>query len=74
MGRTLAIDIETYSDVDLIGSLCLLMARGALVSMAMVLLLLPSLYLLCDGLIRKTSWNGRRKKRAHHAELEEEIK
>ena len=68
------IGVGIYSDVDLIGSLCLLMARGALVSMAMVLLLLPSLYLLCDGLIRKTSWNGRRKKRAHHAELEEEIK
>jgi hypothetical protein len=51
--------------VDLIGSLCLLMARGALISMAIVILLLPSLYLLCDKLILKTSWGLRAKKHKH---------
>lgn len=55
------IGVGLYSDVDLIGSLCMLMARGALVSMVVVLLLLPSLYLLCDGLIQKTSWGNRHK-------------
>jgi hypothetical protein len=50
------IGVGIYSDVDMISSLCLLMARGALISMAVVLLLLPALYLLCDGLIAKTSW------------------
>lgn len=59
------IGVGLYSDVDLIGSLCLLMARGALVSMAVVLLLLPALYLLCDGLMMKTSWGFRRKSKSH---------
>ena len=50
------IGVGLYSDVDLIGALCLLMARGALISMAIVLLLLPALYVVFDGLILKTSW------------------
>ncbi len=56
------IGVGLYSDVDLIGSLCLLMARGALVSMAVVLTLLPTLYLLCDKLIIATTWDMRRPK------------
>lgn len=59
------IGVGIYSDVDLIGSLCLLMARGALISMAVVLLLLPALYLLCDRLIMKTSWGLRNKFKTH---------
>ena len=54
------IGVGIYSDVDLIGSLCLLMARGALISMVVVLVFLPSLYLLCDSLIMKTSWGLRK--------------
>ena len=50
------IGVGLYSDVDLIGALCTLMARGALISMAIVLLLLPSLLVAFDGLIQKTSW------------------
>jgi predicted RND superfamily exporter protein len=50
------IGVGIYSDVDMIGSLCRLMARGALVSMVMVLLLLPSFYLLFDPIIMKTRW------------------
>jgi predicted RND superfamily exporter protein len=62
------IGVGLYSDVDLIGSLCLLMARGALISMAVVLTLLPTLYLLCDTLIMKTSW-GLRSKRSDQNDL-----
>lgn len=54
------IGVGIYSDVDLIGSLCLLMARGALISMVVVLVFLPALYLLCDSLIMKTSWGLRK--------------
>lgn len=63
------IGVGLYSDVDLIGSLCTLMARGALISMAVVLLLLPSLYLLCDGLIQRTTWGkrGALRPKARHA-------
>lgn len=53
------IGVGLYSDVDLIASLCLLMARGALISMVLVLFLLPSMYILFDGLIMKTSWGLR---------------
>ena len=54
------IGVGIYSDVDLIGSLCLLMARGALISMVVVLVFLPSLYLVFDALIMKTSWGLRK--------------
>ena len=50
------IGVGIYSDVDMIGSLCRLMARGALISMASVLFLLPSFFLLFDGAIMKTRW------------------
>ena len=50
------IGVGIYSDVDMIGSLCRLMARGALISMVTVLFLLPSFYLLLDPVIMKTRW------------------
>ena len=58
------IGVGLYSDVDMIGSLCRLMARGALISMAAVLFLLPSFFLLFDGMIMKTRWGipGKNKK------------
>lgn len=49
------IGVGLYSDVDLIGSLCLLMARGAIISMVVVVLMLPSMYMLLDKLICKTT-------------------
>lgn len=56
------IGVGFYSDVDLIGALCTLMARGALISMAVALLLLPALLVAFDGLIQKTSWGKHHKK------------
>ncbi len=50
------VGVGVYSDVDLIGALCMLMARGALISMAVVLLLLPALLVTFDKVIQKTSW------------------
>lgn len=47
--------VGLYSNIDMISSLCTLMARGALVSMAVVLLVLPSMFMIFDGLICKTS-------------------
>ncbi|MBS6196169.1 MAG: MMPL family transporter [Clostridiales bacterium] len=47
--------VGVYSKIDMISSLCLLMARGALISMCAVLLFLPAMYWLFDGLICKTS-------------------
>ncbi len=61
------IGVGIYSDVDMIGALCRLMARGALISMAMVLFLLPSFYLLLDGVIMKTRWGTVRERKERHA-------
>ena len=47
--------VALYSDVDIIGSLCSLMARGALISMFSVVLILPSLFMIFDRLICKTT-------------------
>ena len=43
------------SSIDLISSLCNLMARGALISMVVVLLVLPSLYMIFDPVIMRTT-------------------
>ena len=47
--------VAIYSDIDIISSMCMLMARGAIVSMLCVILILPALLMLCDGLIRHTT-------------------
>ena len=44
-----------YSDIDIISSLCDLMARGAIVSMLVVMFILPSMFMLFDKIICKTS-------------------
>ena len=47
--------VGVISTIDMIGSLCTLIARGALISMVVVIFVLPSILLLFDGLITKTS-------------------
>ena len=47
--------VGMVSSIDLISSLCNLMARGALISMAVVLLVLPSMYMIFDPIIVKTT-------------------
>ena len=47
--------VALYSEIDIISSMCMLMARGALISMASVILTLPALLLLCDKLICATT-------------------
>lgn len=44
-----------YSKIEMIGSLCTLMSRGAIVSMVCVIMVLPSLLMLFDSLICKTT-------------------
>ena len=47
--------VAVYSDIDIISSMCMLMARGAIVSMLCVILLLPAMYMLFDRVICKTT-------------------
>lgn len=49
------VGVAVYSKIGLISSLCMLLARGALISMVVVATVLPSLLLLLDKIICKTS-------------------
>ncbi len=53
------IGVGLYSDIDMISSLCLLMARGALISMMVVVFILPSMYMVFDKAICHTTWEMR---------------
>jgi predicted RND superfamily exporter protein len=59
--------VGLISSIDMIGSLCMLMARGAIISMFTVLLVLPAMYMIFDGLIMKTTFGmNREEKTTHH--------
>ncbi len=47
--------VGLISSIDMIGSLCNLMSRGAIISMFTVLLVLPAMYMIFDKIIIKTT-------------------
>ena len=47
--------VGLYSDIDMISSLCTLMARGALISMLTVIFILPSMLMIFDNVINVTT-------------------
>lgn len=49
------VGVAIYSDVDMIGSLCALMARGAIISALCVILILPAMFMLSDKVIGVTT-------------------
>ena len=49
------IGVGLYSNIDMISSLCILMARGAVISMVVVIFVLPSMFMVFDKVIVKTS-------------------
>ena len=53
--------VGMYSNIDMISSLCTLMARGALISMVVVIFILPSMLMVFDRLICATSIGFRKK-------------
>ena len=55
--------VGLYSNIDMISSLCTLMSRGALISMAAVIFILPSMLTVFDGAIMKTTI-GKKKEEA----------
>lgn len=57
------VGVAIYSDVDMIGSLCALMARGAIISMFCVILILPAMFMLFDKFIGVTTLGFRPKKK-----------
>lgn len=54
--------VGLYSNIDMISSLCTLMARGALISMVVVILLLPTMFMIFDKIILHTSVGFKPKK------------
>ncbi len=56
------VGVAIYSDVDMIGSLCALMARGAVISMFCVILILPAMFMLFDKIIGVTTIGFKPKK------------
>ena len=49
------IGVSIYTKIDMIGSICTLLARGAIISMLVVIIILPALLLISDGFILKTT-------------------
>lgn len=49
------IGVGIFSSIDMISSLCMLMARGALISMVVVLTVLPSMLMIFDPVIIRTT-------------------
>lgn len=56
--------VASYSNIDIISSMCMLMARGAIVSMVCVIIFLPALLLLFDGLVTHTTLGMKKKEEA----------
>lgn len=52
---TATFGVGLYSDVGVISTICILMARGALISMATVILILPAMFMAFDKIICKTT-------------------
>ncbi len=47
--------VALYSDIEIISSMCMLMARGAIISMLLVIFILPAMFMLLDRVICKTT-------------------
>lgn len=60
--------VGLYSNIDMISSLCTLMARGALISMVSVICILPSMFMTFDKVIMKSGLKDKKKK--NHIEQE----
>ena len=54
--------VGMYSNIDMISSLCSLMARGAIISMFVVIFILPSMFMVFDRLICASSAGFKPKK------------
>lgn len=55
--------VGLYSNIDMISSLCTLMARGAIISMISVIFILPSMFMIFDRLIMVSTWKEKIKEK-----------
>ena len=54
--------VAVYTKIDMIGSICELLSRGAIISSIVVILILPSLLMVCDKFIIKNKKEGNKMK------------
>ena len=64
--------VALYSKIDIVRSMCMLLARGAIISMVCVILILPALLRLCDAPIRATTLDMRKIKKSKKENPEDE--
>ena len=53
--------VAVYSNIDIVSSMCMLMARGALVSVVSVVFILPAMLMLLDAVVRHTTLGMKKK-------------
>ena len=53
--------VAVYSNIDIVSSMCMLMARGALVSVVSVVFILPAMLMLLDAVVRHTTLSMKKK-------------
>lgn len=68
-GATFGVGI--YSKIEMIGSLCNLMARGAIISMITVICVLPAFLMILDKWIERTTKGMKNKKKERKDESDE---
>lgn len=61
--------VALYSDIEIVSSMCMLMARGALISMVLVIFVLPAMFMLLDKFICKTTLDMRHIQADHKQEV-----
>lgn len=66
--------VALYSEIDIISSMCMLMARGAVISMVSVIFVLPALLLLCDKVICATTAGMKQSKHSEISNVEVYVK
>ena len=49
--------VSFVSSIDLIGSLCIMLARGAIISALVSIFIMPALLCVCEPVFRKSSWH-----------------
>ena len=57
--------VSFVSSIDLIGAICIMLARGAIISAVLSIFLLPALLYICEPLFRKTTlyWHTEKPKK-----------
>ncbi len=59
--------VAMYSEIDMISSICTLLARGSIISMIVVIFILPAMLWVFDGVIIRTTWDMVKAKVAHRS-------